>query len=89
MLDFDSFLGYNILNLTGRGGSLPPRLHLKEKQMSKIKEICEEKFAGMIAEMGYELLDVEYVKENGGMSLIFTIDSEDGVGIDDCETVSK
>ncbi len=57
--------------------------------MSKIKEICEEKFVGMIAEMGYELLDVEYVKENGGMSLIFTIDCDDGVGIDDCETVSK
>ena len=39
--------------------------------------------------MGYELVDVEYVKENGGMSLIFTIDKDGGVDIDDCEIVSK
>lgn len=57
--------------------------------MAKIKELCVDKFSGIIAEMGYELVDVEYVKENGGMSLIFTIDSEKGVGIDDCEKVSK
>ena len=39
--------------------------------------------------MGYELVDVSYEKENGGMSLIFTIDKEDGVTIDDCEIVNK
>ncbi|MBR1890215.1 MAG: ribosome maturation factor RimP [Clostridia bacterium] len=39
--------------------------------------------------MGYELLEVEYVKESGGMSLIFTIDKENGVTIDDCEIVNK
>ena len=52
--------------------------------MAKIKELCTEKFSGLIAEMGFELVDVEYVKENGGMSLIFTIDRDGGVGIDDC-----
>lgn len=57
--------------------------------MAKIKELCLEKFSGLVAEMGYELVDVEYVKENGGMSLIFTIDRDGGVGIDDCETVSR
>ena len=39
--------------------------------------------------MGYELVDVEYVKEGSGMSLIFTIDKDSGVNIDDCEIVSK
>ena len=57
--------------------------------MSKIKQICEEKLGGVISEMGYELVDVEYVKENGGMSLIFTIDRDEGVTIDDCEAVSR
>lgn len=57
--------------------------------MSKVKQICEERLGGVIAELGYELIDVEYVKENGGMSLIFTIDHEGGVTIDDCELVSK
>ncbi len=57
--------------------------------MAKIKQICEEKLKGTIEEMGFELVDVEYVKEGGGMSLIFTIDSDNGVTVDDCEVVSK
>ncbi len=57
--------------------------------MAKIKQICEEKLKGAIEEMGFELVDVEYVKEGGGMSLIFTIDSDNGVTVDDCEIVSK
>lgn len=57
--------------------------------MAKVKQICEEKLGGVIADLGFELVDVEYVKENGGMSLIFTIDREQGVTIDDCEVVSK
>ena len=39
--------------------------------------------------MGYELVDVSYVKEGGGMSLIFTIDKEEGVTITDCEAVNR
>lgn len=57
--------------------------------MAKVKQICEEKIGPIIEEMGYELLEVEYVKENGGMSLIFTIDKEGGVTIDDCEIVNR
>lgn len=57
--------------------------------MAKVKQICEEKLRPVIEEMGYELVDVSYEKENGGMSLIFTIDKEDGVTIDDCEIVNK
>ena len=57
--------------------------------MAKVKEICEEKLKGVIEDMGYELVDVSFVKENGGMSLIFTIDKEEGVTITDCEIVNR
>ena len=58
-------------------------------KLAKVKEICEEKLRPVIEEMGYELVDVQYVKEFDGMSLIFTIDKEEGVTIDDCEKVNK
>lgn len=57
--------------------------------MAKVKQICEEKLRPVIEEMGYELVEVNYEKENGSMSLIFTIDKEEGVTIDDCEIVNK
>lgn len=57
--------------------------------MAKVKEISEAKLRPVIEEMGYELVDVEYKKEFDGMSLIFTIDKEEGVTIDDCEKVNK
>ncbi len=57
--------------------------------MAKVKQICEEKLKGVIEEMGFELVEVSYVKENSGMSLIFTIDKDEGVTIDDCELVSR
>ena len=57
--------------------------------MAKVSDISEAKVRPLIEEMGYELLDVEYKKEFDGMSLIFTIDSENGVTIDDCEKVNK
>ncbi len=39
--------------------------------------------------LGYELWDVEYVKEGARFYLRITIDSENGIGIDDCETVHR
>ncbi len=57
--------------------------------MAKVKQICEEKFRPVVENMGFELVDVSYEKENGAMSLIFTIDKDEGVTIDDCEQVSK
>ena len=57
--------------------------------MEKVSDISEAKVRPLIEEMGYELLEVEYKKEFDGMSLIFTIDSENGVTIDDCEKVNK
>ncbi len=55
----------------------------------KTTEIVDSLVRGKIAEMGYELDEVEYVKEYGSMVLTLYIDSENGVTIDDCERVSR
>lgn len=55
----------------------------------KTTEIVDSLVRGKIAEMGYELDEVEYVKECGNMVLTLYIDSENGVTIDDCEKVSR
>ncbi len=57
--------------------------------MAKVKQICEEKLRPIIEEMGYDLVEVDYVKDFDGMNLIFTIDKDEGVTIDDCEIVNK
>ena len=56
---------------------------------SKVKTICEEKVVPVIENMGYEVVEVEYVKKSDGMNLTFYIDRDGGVQIDDCEKVSK
>ncbi len=55
----------------------------------KTKTLCLEKVAPLIEEMGYEVIDVEYVKQSDGMNLIFYIDNEKGITLEDCEKVSK
>ena len=40
-------------------------------------------------ELGFFLWDVEYVKEGGRRVLRITIDSEDGITIDDCEKMHR
>ncbi|MEG1547190.1 MAG: ribosome maturation factor RimP [Clostridia bacterium] len=42
-----------------------------------------------IQAMGYELDEVEFVKEQGSWVLTIYIDSQNGVTIDDCEKVSR
>ena len=42
-----------------------------------------------INDLGYEIWDVEYVKEGAEWHLIITIDSEAGISIDDCEKVHR
>ena len=51
----------------------------------KVREIA----GPVAASMGLLLWDVEYVKEGAEMILRITIDSESGIGIDDCETMSR
>ncbi len=42
----------------------------------------------IVSQLGFELADVEYAREDGQMCLTFYICSQDGVNIDDCEAVS-
>lgn len=60
--------------------------------MSK-KEIYEKKteelLLPIIEENGFELVDVEYVKEGGSWYLRAYIDKPGGITVDDCEKVSR
>ena len=60
--------------------------------MSK-REVYEQKteeiLLPIIEEYGFELVDVEYVKEGGTWYLRTYIDREGGISIDDCEKVSR
>ena len=60
--------------------------------MSK-KEEYEQKAEAMLLpivdEHGFELVDVEYVKEGGNWYLRAYIDKEGGIAVDDCEVVSR
>lgn len=60
--------------------------------MSK-KEIYEEKAEALVAPIvekyGFELVDVEYVKEGGNFYLRAYVDKPGGITVDDCETVSR
>ena len=43
----------------------------------------------VVAEFGFELVDVEYVKEAGSWYLRAYIDKEGGIAVDDCEVISR
>lgn len=49
----------------------------------------EEILIPIVEEYGFELVDVEYVKEGGTWYLRAYIDKPDGISIDDCEAVSR
>ena len=57
------------------------------------REIYEEKFQNMILPVleqnGFDLYDVEYVKEGSNWYLRAYIDKPEGITIDDCELVSR
>ena len=54
-----------------------------------IEQKAEELIMPIIDENGFELVDLEYVKEGQDMYLRAYIDKEGGITIDDCETVSR
>lgn len=63
---------------------------IKEKSMRERYEEKAEAMALPILEpLGFELVDVEYVKEAGSWYLRFYIDKEGGITINDCETASR
>ena len=57
--------------------------------MSKITDIVTELARPVVEEEGCSLWDVEYVREAGSWYLRVFIDKEGGVGIDDCEHISR
>lgn len=52
--------------------------------IEKLKEILEKD----IENMGYELVDIEFIGPRDAKRLIFYIYNEEGITIDDCERVS-
>ncbi len=55
----------------------------------KITEIVRTLLSPTADAMGYELWDVEYVREGARQILRLTIDKEDGITIDDCEAFHR
>lgn len=56
---------------------------------ANIAERVEDLISPSVSALGYRIWDVEYVKEGAEWYLRITIDSDDGIGIDDCESVSR
>ena len=57
--------------------------------MSKLTEKIQALAEPVVREEGCSLWDVEYVREAGTWYLRIYIDKEGGVGIDDCERISR
>lgn len=55
----------------------------------QIEATCEELVTPIIEEHGFELVDVEYVKEGSTYYLRVYADKEGGITIDDCVEVSR
>lgn len=59
------------------------------KKLSKIEEKVEKLIKDKIENIGYELYDVEYVKEGKDYYLRIFIDSPNGIDLNDCEKVNN
>jgi len=57
--------------------------------MAKIADKIEALIDPVIIDMGYELVGIEYVASGKHSTLRIYIDSENGIGVDDCEAVSR
>ena len=57
--------------------------------MAKIEDKVENLIENKIQELGYNLYDVEYVKEGKDYFLRVYIDKDNGITLDDCEIVSN
>lgn len=55
----------------------------------QIEATCEELVLPIIEEKGFELVDVEYVKEGANYYLRVYADKEGGITIDDCVEISR
>lgn len=57
--------------------------------MAKIEERVEKIVTEPINKLGYEIYDIEYVKEGKDYFLRIYIDSPNGIDLNDCEKVSN
>ena len=57
--------------------------------MANIENKVEELLENTINKLGYNLYDVEYVKEAKNYFLRIFIDKDDGINLDDCEKVNN
>jgi ribosome maturation factor RimP len=63
---------------------------VKPKKTSRnVVSVVSEALTPVINDLGYEVWDIEYVKEGADYYLRFTIDSDNGIDIDDCEKVHR
>ncbi len=56
----------------------------KKAVLKSVKDICE----ALAKDLGYELVDVEYVRESGSYYLRVYVDKAGGITLDDCQTMS-
>ncbi len=56
---------------------------------SKIKSVVEEMLLPFLSSNGFELVDIEYVKEGSNCFLRIFVDKEGGIDIDDCGRISE
>ncbi|QQY80699.1 ribosome maturation factor RimP [Keratinibaculum paraultunense] len=54
-----------------------------------ILKIIEENCEPIIEDLGYDLVDIEFIKENGQQFLRFYIGNVEGITIGDCQKVSE
>ncbi|WP_227766603.1 ribosome maturation factor RimP [Zhaonella formicivorans] len=54
-----------------------------------VEERVEQLVKPAIEEAGYELVSIQYVKEGPDWYLRFFIDHQEGIGLDDCELISR
>lgn len=59
------------------------------RRKEEIEAYTENLFLPITQKHGFELVDVEYVKEAGSWYLRVYIDKEGGIAVDDCEVVSR
>lgn len=54
-------------------------------EQKSVAYIVDKAIRGPVEEIGYDIWDIEYLKEGSEWYLRITIDSEKGIDIDDCE----
>ena len=62
---------------------------MANKKTGSVADVVTSLATPLAEQLGYSIWDVEYVREGADYYLRITIDSENGITIDDCETFSR